>query len=280
MSKEWKQELVQYIIRNRENFKQQLLAEAVNVASEITNIQQTGNINLIKNAEKLALCVIKNREDELISFAKKEGIVWAEHALTITLKLEWVHAIRRTLWHFLHAFDSQTQHFKEMEDYRTNFYEMEILINDSIDQFLNGFFISYSSYKDNLLNEQRKMVEHLSVPIIPLSKNIAVLPLIGRIDAYRMQIIEEKVLTDISTLKISTLIMDLSGLTDMDIEVMHQFEKVLLGISLMGSSPVITGLRAELVHEMIQLGLSFEEYATVKGTLEQTLAPYFTMKSL
>ncbi|MDK8210454.1 STAS domain-containing protein, partial [Bacillus subtilis] len=111
-------------------------------------------------------------------------------------------------------------------------------INDKIDQFLNTFLISYSKYKDELIASQRDLVEHLSVPIIPLSQSVAVLPLTGMVDTYRIQTIEEKVLTDISDLKIQTLIIDLSGIANMEMHVIDHFQKILTGISMMGCKAI------------------------------------------
>ncbi|WP_062232320.1 STAS domain-containing protein [Fictibacillus sp. FJAT-27399] len=275
MEKQQQQEITEYIIRHREEFQNKLLSEAVEVAGKIHDILQSGNIDLLKNAEKMVKYVVKGKETELISFAEQEGVAWAEHSLTLTLKLEWVHAIRRTIWHYLFEYDQQNTHGLSISEYRDSFFKMEMRINDGLDKFLNSFFLSYSAYKDELINAQRKMVEHLSVPIIPISPQIAVLPLIGVIDVYRIDTIEEKVLTDISKMKVRTLILDLSGITDMDIEVIHHFQRMMSGVSLMGCEAVITGLRAELVRKMIHLDVSFDEYASTKGTLQQTLTDYF-----
>ncbi|UZJ76811.1 STAS domain-containing protein [Fictibacillus sp. KU28468] len=275
MEKQQQQEITEYILRHREEFQNKLLSEAVEVAGKIQDILQSGNIDLLKNAEKIVKYVVKGKETELISFAEQEGVAWAKHSLTLTLKLEWVHAIRRTIWHYLFEYDQQNTHGLSISEYRDWFFKMEMRINDGLDKFLNSFFLSYSAYKDELINTQRKMVEHLSVPIIPISPYIAVLPLIGVIDVYRIDTIEEKVLTDISKMKVRTLILDLSGITDMDIEVIHHFQRMMSGVSLMGCEAVITGLRAELVRKMIHLDVSFDEYASTKGTLQQTLTDYF-----
>lgn len=263
-------ELTEFIIANRANFEEKLLKEAVNVASKINEILLTGNIDLLKNAEKLVLNVIEQKDKELIAFAKYEGVAWAQHSLTLSFKLEWVQAIRRTLWHFLHKYER----LNEKTFNRDYFFDLEKKVNDQVDQFLNNFFISYSNFKDELLNSQRKLVEHLSVPIIPISTSVAVLPLIGILDSYRMQIIEEKVLMDISNLKIQTLIMDLSGIGEMEIDVIDHFQRVLSGISMMGCKAVITGLRPELVRKMINSRVSFDRQSETKGTLQQTLREY------
>lgn len=263
-------EVTEFIKANRELFEQKLLSEAVNVASKIHEILQKGNIDLLKNAERLIVYIVEQQEEELIAFAEQEGLAWAEHSLTVAFKLEWVQAIRRTLWHFLYQFDRMNNSFTDREE----FFPLEKKINDRVDQFLNTFFLSYTKYKDEILNSQRKLVEHLSVPIIPISNSVAVLPLIGMIDEYRIRIIEEKVLMDISRLKVQTLIMDLSGVAEMERNVIDHFQKVLNGVSMMGSKAVITGLRPELVRNMIHAGITFEQKAETRGTLQQTLKSY------
>lgn len=157
---------------------------------------------------------------------------------------------------------------------------MEKKVNNNIDYFLNSFFLSYSHYKDELLNSQRKLVEHLSVPIIPVSPTVAVLPLIGHVDDYRIRIIEEKALLEISNLKLQTLVLDLSGVTTMEESVISKFEDILTGVSMMGCKAVLTGLRAELVREIVSLGVTFHQYAETHGTLQQTLKKYLAVQEV
>jgi rsbT co-antagonist protein RsbR len=264
----------EYLINNKGEFQKKLLSEAVNVASNIESILKAGNIDLLKNAQRLALYVVENNKDDLIIFAQEEGVAWAKHSLTLAFKLEWVHAIRRALWHFIKLYDA----LDDNPSYVNDFYELEKKINDGIDEFLNTFFISYSEYKDELIRSQRKLVEHLSVPIIPVSETVAVLPLIGSFDPYRMEIIEEKVLTDISRLRILTLIIDLSGISDMDELTISHFQKVLIGITLMGAKSIITGLRPELVRKMVHLGIDLHTYTDTKATLQQTLNTHLVLQ--
>ncbi|MGG1369492.1 STAS domain-containing protein [Priestia megaterium] len=268
--------MTNFIRDNKQNFQDNLLSEAVNVASKINDILETGNIDLLKNAQKLALYVVEQKEEQLVAFAQQEGIAWAEHTLTLAFKLEWVQAIRRTLWHFLYQYDRINNHFNGREE----FYALEKRINDRIDQFLNTFLISYSRYKDELIASQRNLVENLSVPIIPLSQSVAVLPLIGMVDSHRIQTIEEKVLMGISGLRIETLIIDLSGIANMEMHVIDYFQKVLTGISMMGCKAILTGLRADLVKTMIHSGISFKDKAEAKGTLQQTLKEYLVQNRL
>lgn len=259
--------LVDFFKVNRGIFEERLLTEAVNVRDKIDEILEIGNINLLENAYHLVLYVVEGREHEVISFARAEGVAWAKHSLTIAFKLEWIQAVRRVLWDFLYNYDRLNNHLSSKED----FYGQEKRINEQVDLFLTHFFLSFSQFKDDLIRAQREIMEDLSVPIIPLSPSISILPLIGAVDASRAAIIEEKVLNQIGSSRIETLIIDLSGVVDMSPEVIRHLTKVLEGIKMMGCESVITGLRPEIVKTMIRQGLTFDTKATTKGTLQQAL---------
>lgn len=257
----------EFFIVNRSSFEKRLLQEAVNVQDKIDEILTIGNINLLDNAHKLVLYIIDGKEYEAIAFAKQEGITWAKHSLTLAFKLEWVQAVRRVMWDFLYNYDRLNNHNENKEHY----YSMEKSINQLMDRFLNQFFISYSSLKDDLIRAQREMVVDLSVPIIPLTREISILPLIGAIDEFRANAIEDKVISQIGNNRIETLIIDLSGAMEMDDDVIKQFISVFDGINMMGCQPVVTGLRPDIVKMMIRSGLSFEQKAVMKVSLQQAL---------
>ena len=261
--------LKSFIQENKQDFENQLLQQAVGVKDKINDILRVGDIDLINNAHQLVIYVLDGKDLELQAFAKKEGIAWATHSLTLSFKLEWIQAIRRTLWNFLQQYN-KISNKHSLED----FFMLERHINNHIDQFLNTFFINYSTYKDSLLTAQRELVENLSVPIIPITANICILPLIGSVDSFRTSVLEEKVLTEIGRLHIQTLIMDLSGIADMEIEVIDHLMKTINGTSMMGCHTVITGLRPDVVRKMIHLGLTFDKDTKKFGTLQQALKQY------
>ncbi len=266
------QQIKEFFNQHQTEIEENLLAEAVNVKEKIEEIQMIGNINLIENAHRLIGYVVEQNTEDLEKFAEQEGIVWARYSMTLTFKLDWVHAIRRTLWSFLYRYD-QTQN---KSDCKEEFYALEKTINEQIDKFLNVFFISYSMYKDKLLEAERKLVENLSVQIIPISSTTAIFPLIGTIDSYRSETIEDKVLAQVGRGRIQTLIIDLSGVADMEGEVIHHLLKVIDGISLMGCEAIITGTRADIASKMVKEGLTFRDKAEVKANLQQAITDVFT----
>lgn len=258
----------QFIEENGESFERELLQEAATVMEKINDILEVGNIDLINNAHKLVRYTMESKLDELQQFAKGEGIAWATHSLTLSFKLEWVQAIRRTVWTFV-------QRFIDKNKVEIDYFQLERQINSSIDQFLNAFFISYSAYKDELLKAQRELVENLSVPIIPITSSVCILPIIGSIDYFRSKVMEEKVLMEVGRLHTETLIMDLSGIAVLEEEVIDQLTKIIDGVALMGCTTAISGLRPDVVRSMVRLGVEFDKNTKKVGTLQQALSIYF-----
>ncbi|MGY4690797.1 STAS domain-containing protein [Salibacterium sp. K-3] len=269
------QNIKAFLETNQNIFEEQLLQEAVNVREKIKEIQRIGNIDLIANAHRLVSYIIDQREDDLIAFSEQEGEAWAKYSLTLTFKLEWVQAIRRTLWRFLERYEELLPEQRETKD----FFALEKRINDFVDKFLNSFFLTYSRYKDRLLESQQKLVENLSVPFIPVSSSMCVLPLIGSLDLERMNVIEEKALTQIGDKGIKTLIVDLSGISDIEADVAQRLIRLIDGIHIMGSRPVITGVRPEAARKMVEMGIDLEDKVETKGDLQQALSAYFAASS-
>ncbi|QDP39186.1 STAS domain-containing protein [Radiobacillus deserti] len=262
--------LKEFFEKNTENFESVLLSEAVNVKEKIEEILRIGNIDLVNNAHKLVVYVINHEDNELKSFAKQEGIAWATHAIELTFKLEWVQAIRRTLWIFIQKYNDHIGQYNSAK-----FFHLEQEINNRVDAFLNTFFINYSTYKDALIKAQRELVEHLSVPIIPIDQSICIVPLIGSMDANRMSILKEKVLTEVSNLRIETIIMDLSGIAYMEYEEIYELDKIIDGMSMMGCSTVLTGLRKDVVKQVSDSGIRFSPETRKLGTLQQALTEFY-----
>ncbi|MEC0296285.1 MULTISPECIES: STAS domain-containing protein [Peribacillus] len=266
--------IMEFLLQNKSEFEEFLLSAAVNVRDKIEEILLIGNVDLLNNAHKLVRYIVEQNETDLIAFAEQEGVTWATHSMTLSFKLEWIQALRRTLWTFLYKFEQEKKAF--IEDSKV-FFDLEKIVNEKVDEFLKSFFVSYSDYKDKLILAQQNLVENLSVPIIPITSTTCVLPLIGTIDYSRIQIIEEKVLMEIGKLRIQTLILDLSGIIEIEVEMITDLMKILDGTAMMGCKAVVTGLRPEVVTKMIRSGIQLDNKAETKGTLQQALKDYLVV---
>jgi anti-anti-sigma factor len=260
----------QFFEDNKGKFEEMLLSSTASITERTDEINAQGHFDLIANAYRLAMYIVREQEHELILFAKQEGRNWAKHSLQLAFKLEWVQAVRSVIWHFISSYVKNTDVEYSVEDV----FDTERQVNDSLDRFLNYFFLSYSEVKDELLRSHRDMIEDLSVPIIPLTDTISILPLVGSIDTYRARKVQEKVLKQIGDLKIKRLIIDVSGVAYMDTSVVSHLFKIFEGIHIMGCRPVLTGIRAEIANTIVNLGIPLADKVDIKSTLEQAISDY------
>jgi len=261
------QTLEDFVIGNLEKIHDQLIQEDYEISNRLKEIEEISDISLKKNVFAVIKFVFKNSPHELITFAKSEGKKWAKHTLQLNLKLEWLQSLRKVLWDFIYNY----YRVSNQELTREDFFHLERRVNSSLDTFIKQFSISYNQFKDEILRTQREMVEDLSVPIIPLTKTVSILPLIGTIDTFRANTVNEKVLRQIEVLQIETLIIDLSGVTFLDSAVLNHLFKLFDGIELMGCTTVLTGIRSEIAGSMLKMGLTINNSVIKKGNLQQAL---------
>lgn len=125
------------------------------------------------------------------------------------------------------------------------------------------------SYSKDIQNAKKALFE-LSVPVVPLKKGTAILTLIGNIDTERAKLLIEETLKSANKLQLERRIIDLSGVYIVDTMVANQIFILFDSLKLLGVETILTGIRPEVAHIMIKLGLDFSEIK-VMATLEQAI---------
>ncbi|WML48892.1 STAS domain-containing protein [Neobacillus sp. PS3-34] len=163
---------------------------------------------------------------------------------------------------------------KEVKDLTLSGNEL-IRINYVIDPLLDHagyiFSTSFVDFHRRTMDLAQKAIQELSVPVVALSDEVAILPLIGEMDTYRARILKETSLKRCSELGNLYLIMDLSGVPIVDTMVANEIFQVISSLKLIGVETVLTGLRPEVAQSMVQLGISFEG-TIVKNNLKSAVA--------
>jgi rsbT co-antagonist protein RsbR len=149
-------------------------------------------------------------------------------------------------------------------------FEVIAVIDPLLDQAVYYFGLTYVDNLQRSLENARSAFLELSVPVVTLGPEIGILPLIGNIDTERARLLMEETLKQAEKLKLSCLVIDLSGVLTVDTMVADQLFKVIEALSLIGVKTIITGIRPEVSHTMVSLGVSLE-HLTIKGTLYQAL---------
>ncbi len=130
-----------------------------------------------------------------------------------------------------------------------------------LDHAVHAYSFAYiNSYQKNL-DDARKEYLELSSPVVPVNDDIAILPLVGAIEVDRAAHIMEKTLLSASRLRVTTLIIDLSGVVKVDEMVAHQIINLTEALNLIGVRAVLTGIRPEIAQTMTHLGVDVGKLA-------------------
>ncbi|WP_409290581.1 STAS domain-containing protein [Peribacillus sp. SCS-37] len=149
-------------------------------------------------------------------------------------------------------------------------FKMISIIDPLLDMAVHSFSLSYVENHQRTLENAKNAFLELSVPVVPLTRGVGILPLIGNLDTERAGLLMEETLQRASQLKLSYLIMDVSGVMIVDTMVADQLFKVMDALALTGVKTIITGVRPEVAQTMVSLGLKLDELV-VKSTLAQAI---------
>lgn len=124
----------------------------------------------------------------------------------------------------------------------------------------------------NVLDLQKKnlQVQMLSVPLVPIFDDMAVLPLIGEVDAERTSRVIEHTLTEAAKGELEHIIIDLSGLARIDSRSVENLMLISNSLKLVGVRITYTGIRPDLAKKVNLLQYTFKDN-TFKSTLKQAI---------
>ncbi len=143
-------------------------------------------------------------------------------------------------------------------------------IDPLFDKVSRIFGETFEANSNKLVAMAYTALEELSVPVVPITAKIAVIPLIGAIDSRRSQLILETALMKGTQLKVSYLILDVSGVPVIDTMVADQIFRIEKALKLTGIQSILTGIRPEIAQTVASLGMDFstiKTYATMKQAL-------------
>ncbi len=116
--------------------------------------------------------------------------------------------------------------------------------------------------ENELIRLQREAMLEQSTPLIPISADVLVMPLVGRVDLPRASRALEVLLEGISRTGTRLAILDLTGVPSVDAETADALVRMERAIGLLGATMVLTGIRADVARALIRLDTSLEMIVT------------------
>jgi rsbT co-antagonist protein RsbR len=120
------------------------------------------------------------------------------------------------------------------------------------------------------IEEQRSVIRGMSVPILPVTAKTMVVPLVGELDADRLQLLQEQALQAIEKSQARQLILDITAVPVVDTHVAQGLVQVVNASRLLGTTVVLVGIRPEVAQSLVSLGVDLQGIKAY-GTLQSGL---------
>jgi anti-anti-sigma regulatory factor len=121
-----------------------------------------------------------------------------------------------------------------------------------------------------LVEQQRREILSLSAPILDVGKQTLAMPIIGRLNETLSVDIMAQLLHAVGERRARNVILDLTGVVEIDGPSMARLRQMLRALGLLGAKPTITGIRPALARELVDSGFDVE--VTTLRSLAEGLA--------
>lgn len=268
----WRRNFIEYLMQQTDRMAEEWLTTLNKRAGNTyPAVHTTEGREVLTRSRMLVEMLIRGMTEdvsaEVENWAQTVGTLRASQQQAIDAFLESFTAYRKTVRRYF------TRYFKTHHavlDYE-EFDSMEERFFDLLDQFQERFSYYYISYKDEVIKSQQNLIGELAVPVIPVTDDTCILPLIGAIDTHRAKLIMEGSLTRVTELRARYMVLDVSGVMVIDTMVAHHLFDIVKALKLMGTTSIITGIQPEVAQTIVQLGVTMTDKLETMASLRQAL---------
>lgn len=142
------------------------------------------------------------------------------------------------------------------------------------DELIMAIFRTYLGERENTLKAQEEELRATSTPITQIWDGVLTLPIIGTLDSSRTMLVMEALLNRIAKDHARAVVMDLTGVKNIDSQVSHHLIQMVRAVQLMGSDAIITGIHPEIARALVSLNIDLTG-VTTRASLSDGLKEAF-----
>src|SRR5919112_1862030 len=145
-----------------------------------------------------------------------------------------------------------------------------VLLNRVLDAYepaanriANTVAVSFVRERERIIRQQQDAIRELSTPVLQIRERILILPIIGVLDEQRANQFTEQLLAGIRGHRAKVVVIDITGVPDIDSEVANHLVQAVDASRLMGASVILTGLSPEIAQTLVTIGVDLGKMNTV-----------------
>jgi rsbT co-antagonist protein RsbR len=132
----------------------------------------------------------------------------------------------------------------------------------------NMVAVSFVQQRERVIRDQQEAIRELSTPVLQVRERLLILPIIGILDDARAHQLTEQLLKGIRAHRAKVVVIDITGVPDVDEDVANSLVQTVDASKLMGASVIITGLSSEIAQTLVTIGVDLSKMDTV-GDLQE-----------
>lgn len=143
------------------------------------------------------------------------------------------------------------------------------------DELIMAIFRTYLGEREKTLKAQEAELRETSTPITAIWDGVLTLPIIGTLDSSRTMLVMDALLNRIAKDHAKAVVMDLTGVKNIDSQVSHHLIQMVRAVQLMGSDAIITGIHPEIARALVSLNIDLNG-VTTRASLSDGLKEAFS----
>jgi rsbT co-antagonist protein RsbR len=204
-----------------------------------------------------------NEPTPLIDFSRETALQRAAESTDVAEVMQVVDMMRKHIWELMgRLYASGDWDMDTVEQIERWLHEERKAIVSSYVQTWQEAQ-SRLAEREQAIEDQSRLIQQLSTPIVPIYQGILVLPLVGVVDPRRATQIMEAVLDKIVEHQADVLILDITGVPVVDTSVANYIIQMARAVTLLGSQVVLVGIGSEIAQTIVQLGVDLHNITTL-----------------
>ena len=127
----------------------------------------------------------------------------------------------------------------------------------------NTVAVSFVEERERIIRQQQDAIRELSTPVLQVRERLLILPIIGVLDSPRATQLTDQLLHGIRSHRAKVVVIDITGVADIDTAVANHLVKTVDASRLMGASVIITGLSSEIAQTLVRIGVDLSKMHTI-----------------
>ncbi len=123
--------------------------------------------------------------------------------------------------------------------------------------------LAFIEEREKVVRQQQAAILELSTPVLQVREGMLILPIIGVLDSLRARQLTEQLLHAIRANRAKVVVMDITGVPNVDSKVANHLVQTVDAAKLLGASVIVTGVSPAIAQTLVTLGVDLGKMTTV-----------------